>query len=108
MNEREERPVSDLQLERYLLREGSPSELADLDRRVAADPVLAQRLVFLERSNEELQRRYPPAWMCRQIERKLKRVRSGNARRPWSGVPPLARPGRSPGYPGGGGGANSL
>ena len=85
MNEREESPVSDYQLERYLLREGSPSELADFDRRVAADPVLARRVAALERSNEELQRRYPPARRRREIEGKLKRARSGRARRTWSG-----------------------
>ena len=80
MNERKERPVSDYQLERYLLREGSASELADLDRRVAADPVLAQRVAALERSNEELHRRYPPAWMGRRIEAKLEE-RRGRVRR---------------------------
>ena len=85
MMEREDRPVSDWQLERYLLREGSASELADLDRRVAADPALAQRVAALERSNEELLRRYPHAWMCRQIERKLKRARRRGTRRTWSG-----------------------
>lgn len=83
--EREDRRVSDWELERYLMREGSASELADLDRRVAADPAVAQRLAALERSNEELLRRYPPAWMGRQIEQKLKRARSEGVRRSWSG-----------------------
>lgn len=83
--ERQDRPVSDWQLERYLLREGPASELADLDRRMEADPELARRLAALKRSDEELNRSYPPAWMCRQIERKLERARSRETRRTWSG-----------------------
>ena len=85
MMEPEDRPVSDWQLERYLLREGSASELGDLDRRVAADPETARRLAALQRSDEELRSRYPPAWMCRQIERKLERARSRGARRTSTG-----------------------
>ena len=85
MMERQDRPVSDWQLERYLLRETPASELADLDRRVKADPELARRLAALKRCDEDLLRRYPPAWMCRQIERKLKRARSSETRRTWSG-----------------------
>jgi len=83
MNEREERTVSDWQLERYLLREASASELADLDRRVAGDPVLAERVADLRRSNEQLLQRYPTRWMCRRIERKLRRSRGGAPPR-WS------------------------
>ncbi len=85
MMERQDRPVSDWQLERYLLRESPASELEDLDRRMAADPELARRLAALKRSDEDLLGRYPPAWMCRQIERKLERGRSRETRRTWSG-----------------------
>lgn len=92
MNEPEVRPVSDYQLERYLLREGSAAELADLDQRVADDPVLARRLEDLRRSNEELHQRYPPQWMGRRIEGRLQRGRSGTARRRWSGYRPWAVP----------------
>ena len=81
MNERDERPVSDWQLERYLLREGPADELADLARRVAADPGLARRLAALESSNEELRRRYPPEAMGRRIEARLARARRDRARR---------------------------
>ena len=83
MMEREDLPVSDYQLERYLLREMGAAELAELDRRVAADPVLAQRLAALERSNEELNRRYRPAWMGRRIEAKLEQARRRRAPRRW-------------------------
>ena len=85
MNQQDERPISDYQLERYLLREGTDEELADLERRLAADPELAQRLAALERSNEELLRRYPPEWMRSQIELKLKRAQERRVQRTWSG-----------------------
>ena len=81
MNQQDKHPISDYQLERYLLREGTDDELAALDRRVADDPALAQRLAALERSNEELHQRYPPEWMRGQIELKLKRLRPELSRR---------------------------
>ena len=85
MNQQNKRPISDYQLERYLLREGTADELADLDRRLADDPELAQRLAALERSNEELHQRYPPEWMRGQIELKLKRAQGRRVQRTWSG-----------------------
>ena len=85
MNQQDKHPISDYQLERYLLREGTDDELAALDRRVADDPELAQRLVALERSNEELHQRYPPEWMRGQIELKLKRAQGRRVQRTWSG-----------------------
>ena len=85
MNQQDKHPISDYQLERYLLREGTDDELAALDRRVADDPELAQRLAALERSNEELHQRYPPEWMRGQIELKLKRVQGRRVQRTWSG-----------------------
>ncbi len=85
MNQQDKHPISDYQLERYLLREGTDDELAALDRRLAGDPDLAQRLAALERSNEELHRRYPPEWMRGQIELKLKRAQGRRVQRTWSG-----------------------
>ena len=85
MNQQDKRPISDYQLERYLLREGTDDELADLERQLADDPELAQRLAALERSNEELHRRYPPEWMRGQIELKLKRAQGRRVQRMWSG-----------------------
>ena len=85
MNQQDKHPISDYQLERYLLREGTDDELADLERRLADDPELAQRLAALERSNEELHRRYPPEWMRGQIELKLKRAQGRRVQRTWSG-----------------------
>ena len=85
MNQQDERPISDYQLERYLLREGTDDELAALERRLADDPTLAQRLAALERSNEELHQRYPPEWMRGQIELKLKRAQGRRVQRTWSG-----------------------
>lgn len=85
MNQQDKHPISDYQLERYLLREGTDDELATLDRRLEVDPELAQRLAALERSNEELHRRYPPEWMRGQIELKLKRAQGRRVQRTWSG-----------------------
>ncbi len=85
MNQQDKHPISDYQLERYLLREGTDDELAALDRRLADDPELAQRLAALERSNEELHQRYPPEWMRGQIELKLKRAQGRRVQRTWSG-----------------------
>ncbi|MCY3665193.1 MAG: ActD-like protein [Gemmatimonadetes bacterium] len=85
MNQQDKHPISDYQLERYLLREGTDDELAALDRRLVDDPELAQRLAALERSNEELHRRYPPEWMRGQIELKLKRAQGRRVQRTWSG-----------------------
>ena len=85
MNQPNKRPISDYQLERYLLREGSADELAALERRLADDPELAQRLAALKRSNEEVHQRYPPEWMRGQIELKLNRAQGRRARRAWSG-----------------------
>ena len=85
MNQQDKHPISDYQLERYLLREGTDDELAELERRLADDPELAQRLAALERSNEELHQRYPPEWMRGQIELKLKRAQGRRVQRTWSG-----------------------
>ena len=85
MNQQDEHPISDYQLERYLLREGPDDELADLERRLVDDPELAQRLAALERSNDELHQRYPPEWMRGQIELKLKRAQGRSVQRTWSG-----------------------
>ena len=59
-----------------------------MERQLATDPELAQRLAALEQSNEELLRRYPPEWMRGQIELKLKRAQSQRTQHPqrtWSG-----------------------
>ena len=85
MNQQDKHPISDYQLERYLLREGTDDELAALDRRLVDDPEFAQRLAALERSNEELHQRYPPEWMRGQIELKLKRAQGRRVQRTWSG-----------------------
>ena len=100
MNQQDKHPISDYQLERYLLREGTDDELAALDRRLVDDPEFAQRLAALERSNEELHRRYPPEWMRGQIELKLKRAQGRRVQRTWSGYRLWAVPGRGP-TPGG-------
>ncbi|HIG53818.1 MAG TPA: hypothetical protein EYG11_16460 [Candidatus Latescibacteria bacterium] len=85
MNQQEQRPISDYQLERYLLRELPAADLAAVAREIAVDPALGERLAAIERSNEELHRRFLPEWMSGQIElkrqisqqRETKQQRSG-------------------------------
>ena len=94
MNQGYQPLVSDYQLERYLLREMRPEELAFVEREIAADPAVTKRLEALQRSNEELCRRFPPEWMVGQIELKRQKMGQGQKKqrsgyRLWA-VPVLA------------------
>jgi anti-sigma factor RsiW len=60
--------VPDLVLERYRLGELPPAEAEALEHRLAGDSGLAARLAALDRSDEDIRRRYPPAWLAGQIE----------------------------------------
>lgn len=77
--------VPDLVLERYRLGELSHAEANALERRLEVEPGLAARLQALERSDEEIRRRYPPAWLAEQIRRRAepRRERSPRPERPW-------------------------
>jgi hypothetical protein len=68
--------IPDYVLERYLLGELPAAEMEEIRQRLESEAELRERLQGLERSNEELNRRYPPAWMSGQIERKLKEGQS--------------------------------
>ena len=92
MNEEDQYPISDYQLERYLLRELPAVDLAAIEREIAGDPSLAERLAALERSNEELHRRYPPEWMSGQIELKRQIKRQGQTKKESSGYRLWAAP----------------
>lgn len=56
-----QRTVTDLALERYRLGELPKAEAAILEGRIDADPALRERLLELERSDEELLRDHPVA-----------------------------------------------
>jgi len=64
--------VPDLVLERYRLGELPKDEMLALERRLDAEPELKERLRALERSDEEIRRRYPPAWLAEQIRSRQK------------------------------------
>jgi hypothetical protein len=79
------RGVPDLLLERYRVGELPPAETEALERRLAGEPGLAARLEALERSDEEIRRRYPPEWLSERIRRR-RRPEPASARRsarPW-------------------------
>jgi hypothetical protein len=59
--------VSDYKLERYLLGELPQEEMETVRRRLEEDGEVRERLKRLERSNRELQEKYPAEWMGRQI-----------------------------------------
>lgn len=85
MKQEDPRPITDYQLERYLLRELPAAELTSLQREISADPALQERLGVLERSNEELHQRFPPEWMIGQIELKRRGSEQRQTQRQWSG-----------------------
>jgi hypothetical protein len=73
--------VPDLVLERYRLGELPPAETRALGRRLDREPDLAARLEALERSDEEIRRRYPPSSLAEQIRRRLWAVAEAADRR---------------------------
>jgi anti-sigma factor RsiW len=76
--------VPDLVLERHRLGELPRAEAEALERRLGSDPALAARLEALERSDEEIRRRYPPAWLAEQIRSRQEAApRRGRRRTPF-------------------------
>jgi hypothetical protein len=59
--------VPDLILERYRLGELPRAEADALERRLRDDAGLRARLSALERSDAEIRRRYPPAWLAARV-----------------------------------------
>jgi len=66
--------VSDYKLERYLLGELPQEEMETIQRRLEEDGEVRERLEGLERSNRELQEKYPSEWMGRQIRMRAEGV----------------------------------
>jgi hypothetical protein len=63
--------VPDLILERYRLGELPRADAEALERRVRDDGGLRERLSALERSDAEIRRRYPPAWLAERVRLRL-------------------------------------
>jgi hypothetical protein len=59
--------VPDLILERYRLGELPPADAEALERGLRDDAGLRERLQALERSDAEIRRRYPPAWLAERV-----------------------------------------
>ena len=67
----EQEHVPDVLLERYRLKELPPDEAARLDDRIRRDETLRQRLEALDRSDEEIRRRYPPDALAARIRQRI-------------------------------------
>lgn len=88
--------VPDWKLERYLLHELPPEEMAYVERLLAEQEASRQRLATLEADNSASHQRYPAAWMARQIQLRAahKPTEAGRAAgqfgRAWRWSPALA------------------
>ena len=63
--------VPDVLLERYRLGEVTPDEKAAIERRLAHDDELRQRLSALDASDDEIRRAYAPAVVAAHVQRRL-------------------------------------
>ena len=63
--------IPDILLERYRLEELSPDERAQLEDRIRRDETLRRRLEALDRSDDEIRRRYPSDEMAARIRERL-------------------------------------
>jgi hypothetical protein len=86
--------VPDLILERYRLGELPRAEAEALERRLRDDAGLRARLQALDRSDAEIRRRYPPAWLAERVRtRRAAPASKGPSPRPvfaWRWAVPLA------------------
>jgi len=73
-------PVTDWQLERYLLRELPAEENEWIRRQLEEDETVAKRLELLEESNREILRAYPPETMASRIRRRCEKERADASR----------------------------
>jgi len=65
--------VPDLILEQYRLNELPPQDVERVERLLREDETLQHRLEALDRSDAEIARRYPPAWMAERVRERLSR-----------------------------------
>jgi hypothetical protein len=68
--------VADVTLERYRLGELSGDEVRRIDRLLSRDESLRERLLALERSDEEIRRSHPPDWLVRGIAERARQRRA--------------------------------
>jgi hypothetical protein len=65
--------VPDVILEQYRLGELPPEDAARVRQLLRTDPAIAQRLEALDRSDEDIRRTYPPAWLAQRIQERAGR-----------------------------------
>ena len=63
--------VSDLMLEQYRLNELPRDDAERLQRRLATDEDLRTRLEALERSDRDIEARYPPGWLAQGVRERM-------------------------------------
>ncbi len=73
--------VPDLLLERYRLGELDEAEMEALRRRLQSDDVLRRQLEGLDRSDEEIRRRYPAGWLAERVAARIEGGPGHRARR---------------------------
>ena len=73
MTAHERLEIPDLILEQYRLNELPPQEAHRVEQQLRESATLQQRLDALDRSDAELARQYPPAWMAERIRERLSR-----------------------------------
>ena len=73
MNADENVEIPDLVLERYRLNELPPEQARRLERLVRESETLRQRLDALDRSDAEIARQYPPAWVADRVRERAAR-----------------------------------
>ena len=71
MNDRQQYPISDLALERFLLGELPDAETQQISDRVETDDVLRRRLEDLRASNRQILEEAPPAQVATEIRNRL-------------------------------------
>lgn len=94
MNREEDAGIPDVILERYRLGELPAQQAAEVAERLQADAALQHRLDELERSDQEIRRRYPPEWLADRVRERVQ-AEHGRAARlrpasPWRWPLPVA------------------
>lgn len=69
------RPLPDLTLERYHLRELPPAEMRRVETRLASDPALRKRLEALQASDQALRAEHAPERLAHRTQERLRRER---------------------------------
>ncbi len=76
--------VPDLLLERYRLGELAEAEMEALRRRLQSDEGLRRRLEALDRSDQEIERRYPAGWLAGRVDARVSGRTAARGKAAWT------------------------